>query len=44
VLPVGADGTAARVLSLTRGNDHVYPYDYDPAYGLALDGLQGPER
>jgi hypothetical protein len=42
--PGSFDGTAARVLSLTRGDDHVYPYDCDPAYGLALDGREGPEN
>jgi hypothetical protein len=42
--PGSFDGTAARVLSLTRGDDHVYPYDCDPAYGLALDGRQGPQN
>lgn len=41
--PGSFEGTAARVLSLTRGDDHVYPYDCDPAYGLALDGRQGPD-
>ena len=35
-------GTAARVLSFRRGNDHVYPYDCDPTYGLALDSREGP--
>jgi hypothetical protein len=35
-------GTAARVLSFTRGPDHVYPYDCDPTYGLAIESRQGP--
>jgi hypothetical protein len=35
-------GTAARVLSFTRGTDHVYPYDSDPTYGLAIESRQGP--
>jgi hypothetical protein len=35
-------GTAARVLSFTRGHDHVYPYDCDPTYGLAIDSREGP--
>lgn len=41
--PGSFDGTAARVMSFTRGQDHVYPYDCDPTYGLALDSRQGPE-
>jgi hypothetical protein len=40
--PGSFNGTAARVLSFRRGNDHVYPYDCDPAYGLAIDERQGP--
>ncbi|MGD8340375.1 MAG: hypothetical protein PVH89_06300 [Gammaproteobacteria bacterium] len=40
--PGSFDGTAARVLSFRRGNDHVYPYDCDPTYGLAMDSLEGP--
>ena len=35
-------GTAARVISFNRGDDHVYPYDCDPAYGLAIDSREGP--
>jgi hypothetical protein len=35
-------GTAARALSFTRGQDHVYPYDCDPTYGLAIDAREGP--
>ncbi len=34
-------GTAARVHSFTRGQDHVYPYDCDPAYGLAIVAREG---
>jgi hypothetical protein len=30
------------VLSFTRGQDHVYPYDCDPTYGLAFDSREGP--
>ena len=41
--PGSFEGTAARVLSFTRGQDHVYPYDCDPAYGLSIDSRQGPE-
>ena len=36
------DGTAARVLSFNRGDDHVYPYDCDPSYGLSMDTIEGP--
>jgi hypothetical protein len=39
--PGSFSGTAARVLALNRGDDHVYPYDCDPAYGLAIDSRQG---
>jgi hypothetical protein len=39
--PGSFSGTAARVLSFTRGQDHVYPYDCDPAYGLAIDAREG---
>ena len=35
------EGTAARVLSFMRGQDHVYPNDCDPAYGLAIDAREG---
>ena len=41
--PGSFDGVAARVLSFTRGDDHVYPYDCDPAYGLSIDSRHGPE-
>jgi hypothetical protein len=41
--PRSFEGTAARVVSFTRGQDHVYPYDCDPAYGLAIDSRQAPE-
>jgi hypothetical protein len=30
-------GRAARVFTLNRGNDHVYPYDCDPSYGVAIE-------
>ena len=40
--PGSFDGTAARVMSFNRGNDHVYPYDCDPSYGLSMDSRQGP--
>jgi hypothetical protein len=42
--PGSFEGTAARVMSFTRGRDHVYPYDCDPTYGVAIDSRQGPER
>ena len=35
-------GTAARIMSFRRGDDHVYPYDCDPTYGLAIDSRRGP--
>lgn len=35
-------GTAARVMAFRRGNDHVYPYDCDPTYGLAIESRGGP--
>jgi hypothetical protein len=41
--PGSFEGTAARVVSFNRGEDHVYPYDCDPAYGLSIDSRQGPE-
>ena len=40
--PGSFDGTAARVLSFNRGDDHVYPYDCDPSYGLSMDAIEGP--
>jgi hypothetical protein len=40
--PGSFDGTAARVLSFSRGADHVYPYDCDPSYGLSMDSREGP--
>lgn len=40
--PGSFDGTAARVLSFNRGDDHVYPYDCDPTYGLSMDTIEGP--
>ena len=41
--PGSFTGTAARVISFSRRDDHVYPYDCDPAYGLAIDSRLGPE-
>src|SRR5262245_37596245 len=38
------EGTAARIMSFRRGDDHVYPYDCDPTYGLAIESRQGPNR
>jgi hypothetical protein len=40
--PGSFDGTAARILSFNRGDDHVYPYDCDPSYGLSMDSREGP--
>ena len=40
--PGSFTGTAARVLSFQRGNDHVYPYDCDPTYGIAIESREGP--
>ena len=40
--PGSFSGTAARVISFSRGNDHVYPYDCDPSYGLSMDSREGP--
>jgi hypothetical protein len=40
--PGSFEGTAARIMSFTRGQDHVYPYDCDPTYGVAIDSRQGP--
>jgi len=40
--PDAFSGTGARVLSFNRGNDHVYPYDCDPTYGLMLESREGP--
>ncbi len=37
-------GTAARIMSFRRGDDHVYPYDCDPTYGLAIDSRRGPSE
>lgn len=41
--PGSFEGTAARVMSFVRDDDHVYPYDCDPAYGLSMDSREGPE-
>jgi hypothetical protein len=40
--PGSFEGTAARIMSFRRGDDHVYPYDCDPTYGLAIDSREGP--
>jgi hypothetical protein len=37
------DGTAGRIMTFARGADHVYPYDCDPTYGVAIDTRQGPD-
>jgi hypothetical protein len=31
-------------MSFRRGDDHVYPYDCDPTYGLAIESRHGPEE
>jgi len=41
--PGSFSGAAARVISFNRGDDHVYPYDCDPTYGLSIDSRQGPD-
>jgi hypothetical protein len=41
--PGSFEGTAARIMSFMRGDDHVYPYDCDPTYGVAIDARHGPE-
>jgi hypothetical protein len=41
--PGSFTGTAARIMSFRRGDDHVYPYDCDPTYGLAIESRQRPE-
>jgi hypothetical protein len=41
--PGSFTGTAARVISFNRGDDHVYPYDCDPTYGLSIDARKGPD-
>ena len=40
--PAVFEGKAARVFTLNRGEGHVYPYDCDPSYGLAIDSREGP--
>ena len=35
--PGSFSGRAARVFTLNRGDDHVYPYDCDPSYGIAIE-------
>lgn len=42
--PGSFTGTGARVLSFNRGDDHVYPYDCDPAYDLLIESRQGPDQ
>jgi hypothetical protein len=42
--PGSFSGVAARVMSFVRGDDHVYPYECDPTYGVAIDARQGPEE
>jgi hypothetical protein len=42
--PGSFSGTAARILTFNRGNDHVYPYDCDPAYNLFIDSRQRPDE
>jgi len=41
--PGSFTGTAARIMSFRRGDDHVYPYDCDPTYGIAIESRQGRE-
>ena len=36
--PATFSGLAARVIPLSRYDDHVYPYDCDPGYGAAING------
>lgn len=40
--PGSFEGTAGRVMTFNRGDDHVYPYDCDPTYGLSMDSREGP--
>jgi hypothetical protein len=40
--PGSFEGVAGRVMSFRRGDDHVYPYDCDPTYGLSIEARQGP--
>jgi hypothetical protein len=42
--PGSFDGTAARILVFNRGDDHVYPYDCNPAYDLLIDSREGPDQ
>lgn len=42
--PASFEGTAGRVMTFNRGDDHVYPYDCDPTYGISMDSREGPER
>jgi hypothetical protein len=41
--PGSFEGTAGRVMTFNRGDDHVYPYDCDPSYGIDMDSREGPE-
>jgi hypothetical protein len=41
--PGSFEGTAARIMSFRRGDDHIYPYECDPTYGLAIDSREGPD-
>jgi hypothetical protein len=41
--PASFAGTAGRVMTFKRGDDHVYPYDCDPAYGISMDTRERPE-
>jgi hypothetical protein len=34
------EGRAARIMTLARGEDHVYPYECDPSYGVAIDARE----
>lgn len=36
------EGTGGRVMSFTRGDSHVYPYDCDPTYGISMDTRERP--
>jgi hypothetical protein len=42
--PASFEGTAGRVMTFNRGDDHVYPYDCDPTYGVAMDSRERPEN
>lgn len=38
--PAVFEGKAARVFTLNRGEGHVYPYDCDPSYGVAIQSRE----